>query len=158
MSGNITEFFSGAAKANFGTVIGIFRRNQLARKVSSFEASFKQSLHKDKRRERLGIKYFKQNPLEEFLAEQFIYMKGLNVARQLGFLVIDLTFKQATRSCESACQVLEKMSFFSNSTGFNGDISGVQAECNARTAHMVTSHIERSIEGRIGPTAAQKIK
>ena len=157
---NVSNFFKGAAKAGFGTVVGIFRQNQLARMISSFEETNFKRLRKGSQEslEERGLKCFDESPINSFLADQWVYLSGMAEAKKFGFLVVDLTFKQAMKTCEAVSETLHKMHMWSNKTGLDEDTKDMKWPCRVEKRHTTRSHKNQGLHGRIGLSAADKIK
>ena len=156
----MTKFFEGAAEAGFGTVIGIFRRNQLARMISSFELSevLKRRKPGKMRKDRC---YFNQNPLDTFLKEQHMYLMGLKEARKQNFITIDLTSTHVENSCEAVGFCLKQMHTWSNISGLSSEsYHSMHAECVNRIRHTHSNRVisKKHMEDRIGLAAAANIR
>lgn len=154
---NSTEFFRAARQAGYTTVAAVYRDNALNRAVSSFELS-----------QRLKCKHIQDTSCTlEFAREKFcgeegalarefretkkLWEIGIEDAKHEGFDILQLRFTDVVdRVCDSVERLLALVPPLAVARGFR--------RCKPyQSPHVLTSHHELTMEGRVGPVAYECI-
>jgi len=142
-------FFAAAKRAGFGTVVSVFRENQLAWWISSFENNLENKrVHTGSKVHAEGLRKFgKRNMVSSFQHFRQQHIDGVSHAKKLGFRVVSLSFKDVTDAlCPSVQAVLQ------------GWGSTKPTACVSTNGHTGASHRGDTLAHRIGniPTDRQQ--
>lgn len=142
---NSTYFFRAARQAGYDAVAAVYRDNALNRELSSFELTTKH----EKLEERYHIAedfFCRRDLVHDFLEMKKIWELGVEDARDAGFVILQLRFTDVVdRVCESVDKILTLASPSTN----EGEPECVPFE----SSHVLTSHHDLTMEGRVGPVA-----
>jgi len=84
-------------------------------------------------------------------------MTGLREAREYGFVLIEFSFEDVTKHlCESVTLTFAEMFRLHNITGMSDPPT--KSDCVEEIGHTQTSHLQRSMEGRIGTSASKRLR
>ena len=140
------DFFRAAYVRGFKVVVAVWRRNVLARQVSSFELKIE---HARVRRDEGARESFCDGALTRLIANlTHSYRRGVDAAKEAGFVVIERTFDDVVGDlCGTVEMVAEAL---------EPEIcGGTKCECRPfESPHVMTSHRDQDMAGRTTPEAA----